>query len=78
MPVLKMFKRKQYNEIYLLSGEIVTIFAGGIYNYLDTRRSDTWEVGSVTIKDKSVDLGPIPPQNAVREAYEILGYTIKV
>lgn len=75
MPVLKMFKRKQYDEIYLLSGEIVTIFASGIYNYLDTRR---FKVGSVTIKDKRVDFGATPPPNAVKEAYEILGYTIKV
>lgn len=78
MPLLKKFERKRFTEIYLLSGEIVTIFKCGIYNYRDTRRPDVWICGVVKLKKEGVDFGPISPPYAVKEAFEILGYTIKV
>lgn len=77
MPLLKRFQQKHFNEIYLLTGEIVTIFDTCMYSYIDPRRPDVYQVGFVKITNGSVDFGPLPPAVAVLEAYEILGYKVQ-
>lgn len=70
---------KNFEEVYLLSGEIVTIFLeDGCYNYKHTMLPELYICGSFfKLADKAVSICPIPkPPSAVKEAFEELGYKV--
>lgn len=78
MVELKRLRGKKYTVIYFISGEIVTVFKDGVFNYEDAMRSEVFEIGAARIDGEFVEFTKPLPKGAVIQAFKDLGYTVKV
>lgn len=78
MEVLRKFKQKAFTEIYFISGEIVTIFDGGVWNYRDTRKSYLYCVGGFFGHNNTVTEITLPFPDVIKDALIEAGYTLEL